>query len=152
MQAVVLFFTVVLAVVRPAVANAAPGAGCSQIVQQLNDVAATIDQTATAYWTHRANYVDLLFGPSSQIVPNARELAEQEKAEADPLKAGMPHILASFKGLVTAAQAQNCLPPAQLSAIAEPNIKHSKRVNFDQFPPEESLESATNPGPHRMPY
>ncbi|HJU17551.1 MAG TPA: hypothetical protein VJ770_13930 [Stellaceae bacterium] len=149
MKALILFYAVFL-VLGTAAVNAAPGNGCDQIEQRINDVSATIDQNATAYWMHRANFVDLIYGPSSEVVPNARALAEQEKAEANSLKAGMPNNLASLKGLAIAAEAQNC--PAQLPAIAEPRIKLAKRVNFDQFPPEESLEEATTPGPHRMPH
>src|SRR5262249_51256539 len=134
MKAVVLFCAVVLTVGRPAVAIAAPGTGCDQIVQNLNDRVAEINQDATSYWGHRANFVDLLFG-QSRDQPNNKQLAEQEKAQADPLKAGMPNKLAGLKGLLTAAQAQNCLSPDQLSAITEPTTKLAKRVNFDQFPP-----------------
>jgi hypothetical protein len=66
------------------------------------------------------------------------------------VKAGMPGRVNSLKGLLTAAQAQGCLSPAQLSSIVEPPIKHGKRVNFDQFP-EELPESVVGPGPRRMP-
>jgi hypothetical protein len=148
MQAVALFLAVVLMVGRPAAAVAAPA--CDQIVQNLNAAAAAIDQDATSYWGHRANFVDLLFGPS-RFTPNAQGIAEREKAQADALKAGMPNRLASFKGLITAAQAQGCLLPAQLSAIVEPTTKHSKRVNFDQFPPETPIQSTTERGPPQMP-
>jgi hypothetical protein len=102
------------------------------------------------YWGHRANFVDLLFGPS-RFTRNAQGIAEREKAQADALKAGMPNRLASFKGLITAAQAQGCLLPAQLSAIVEPTTKHSKQVNFDQFPPETPIQSTTERGPPQMP-
>jgi hypothetical protein len=150
MKGIVLLCTVVLAVAS-AVANAAPGTGCAQIVQNINDSVSAIDDDADSYWAHRANFVDLIFGPSSRIVPDAKKVAEQEKAQAEPLKAGMPNRLASLKGLLTAARAQDCLTPAQLSAIAEPTIKHSKRVNFDQFPPEEPFQSTTDRGPPEMP-
>jgi hypothetical protein len=151
MKTVVLFNVVALVVMRVAVAYAAPGNGCSQVVQKINNITATIDQNATAYWTHRANFVDLIYGPSSQVVPNAMQLAQQEKAQADPLKAGMPNNVASLKGLITAAQAQNCLSPTQLLAIAEPPIKHGKRVNFDQFPSEIPGEEESAPTVPRMP-
>jgi hypothetical protein len=153
MKAIILFYfyAAVLAVMGPVKANAAPGAGCSQIVQNLNDVVALIDQDASSYWAHRANYVDLIFGPSSRVVPNARQVAEGEKSQGDAVKAGIPNRAASLKGLLTAAQAQNCLSPAQQSAITEPRFKDTKRVNFDQFPPEESSQSTTDRGPRRMP-
>src|SRR5262249_16381250 len=149
MKALVLFCAVVLAVVQPAVANAQP-AGCNQIVQNLNDSAAAINQDATSYWGHRANFVDLIFGSRSSE-PNAMGTAEQEKAQADALRAGTPNRSASFKGLITAAQAQGCLSGSQLSAIVEPTTKSSKRVNFDQFPPEHPIETTVERGPPQMP-
>jgi hypothetical protein len=84
------------------------------------------------------------------VVPDT-QTADQQKGQADTIKAGTPNKLASFKGQVTAALATGCLSPAQLSAIVEPAIKLAKRVNFDQFPPEEQLEEPTGPGPPRMP-
>jgi hypothetical protein len=153
MKAVVLFCLAVVAVVRPVVANAQPTGSCSQLVQNINDSASAIADNANSYWAHRANFVDLIFGPPNAAVPVVPKIpaAEQEKAQADPLKAGMPARLASFRGLVTAEQAQSCLSPSQLSAIVEPAIKLAKRVNFDQFPPEEQLEEPTGPGPPEMP-
>jgi hypothetical protein len=152
MKAVLLFIcTLVVPIALPAVAYAAPGGGCDQIVNNINNVVALIDQDATTYWTHRANFVDLIFGPSSRVVPNARQLAEQEKTQADAVRAGIPNRAASLKGLLTAAQAQDCLSPAQLSAIGEPRLKLTKRINFDQFPTEESSQSTTDRGPRRMP-
>jgi hypothetical protein len=150
MKTVLLFWTIVAAMAPASVVNA-QGRGCDQIVQNINDAMATIDQNATSYWTHRANFVDLIFGPSSQVVPNASQVAEQEKSQADAVKEKMPGRVNSLKGLLTAAQAQNCLSPAQLSAIGEPTIKHGKRVNFDQFPPETPTQSSTDRGPPRMP-
>jgi hypothetical protein len=78
-------------------------------------------------------------------------MRNRSKDQADAVKAGMPNRLASLRGLLTAAQAQNCLSPAQLSALAEPAIKSAKRVNFDQFPPELPLESSVDRGPPEMP-
>jgi hypothetical protein len=151
MKAIVLFCTVMLWVAPVAVVYAQPVGGCDQIVKNINDVVALIDQNATSYWAHRANFVDLLFGPSSQVVPNAMQAAEREKSQADAVKKGVPNRVASLKGLLTAAQAQGCLSPAQLSAIGEPTIKQGKRVNFDQFPPEEPIQSTIDRGPRRMP-
>jgi hypothetical protein len=151
MKAIVLLCVVVPAVLPAVVANAAPGAGCSQIVQKLNDAAAAINGDATSYWAHRARFVDLIFGQSSQTDPNAPQDAEQEKSQADAVKGGVPGRLNSFKGLITAAQAQSCLSPTELSAIVEPAIKLAKRVNFDQFPPEKPIESTTDRGPPHMP-
>jgi hypothetical protein len=142
MKAIVLLSTVVLAVALPAVANAAPAGGCAQVVQSINSLAGTIAGGASSYWAHRLNFVELTYGESRQTVPNALQLAAQAKSQADPLKAAMPNTLASFKAFIAAAQSQNCLPSAQLSAIAEPAIKHAKRVNIDQFPVENFEGSA----------
>ena len=156
MKAIVLFCTLFLAVVTLAVVNAQPvnaqpAGGCNPgLVKNINDVLSLIDQTAADYWAHRANFVDLRYGPSSQVVPNAMQVAEQEKSQADALKVGMPGRVNSLKGLLTAAQAQGCLSDAQLSTAVEESIKLGKRVNFDQFP-DELPESVVGPGPRRMP-
>ena len=143
MKAIVLLSTVVLAVALPAVANGAPAGGCAQVVQSINSLAGTIAGGASSYWAHRENFVDLTFGESRWTVPNALQLAAQEKSQADPLKAAMPNTLASFKAFIAAAQSQNCLSSAQLSAIAEPAIKNAKRVSLDQFPLE-NIEGSTD--------
>jgi hypothetical protein len=150
MKAIVLFCMVIVAVGPTTAANAAPGDGCSQIVQNLNDAAAAINGDATSYWVHRARFVDLIFG-ASRPDPIALQAAEQEKSQADTVKGGVPGRLASFKGLITAAQAQSCLSANQLSAIVEPTIKQGKRVNFDQFPEEFPIESSVDRGPPEMP-
>ena len=142
MKTIVLFSTFVLAVAMPPVANAAPAGGCDQLVQNINSLAGTIAGRASSYWTHRAKFVELTFGELRQTVINWQELAAQEKSQADPLKTAMPNTLASFKALIAAAQSQNCLPSAQLSAIVEPVHKLAKHVNFDQFPVENFEGSA----------
>jgi hypothetical protein len=148
MKAVLLFCTVVATIAPAAVVNAQP-AGCAPgLVKNINDVVSLIEQNTTDYWAHRANFVDLIYGPSSQVVPNAMQVAAQEKSQADAVKAGMPGRVNSLKGLQLAAQAQGC--ELSVSAIVEPSIKHGKRVNFDQFP-EELPESVVGPGPRRMP-
>ena len=152
MKMIVLISAVVFAVAFPAVGNAAAAGGCAQVVQSINSLAGTIAGGASSYWAHRGNFVELTSGESRQTVPNALQLAEQEKSQADAVKAGMPNRLASLKVLLAAAQAQGCLSPAQLSAIAEPTIKQGKRVNFDQFPEEDlPFESSVDRGPPRMP-
>ena len=148
MKLVVLFPIVVLVVAPPTVASAQPAPGCAQVVQNINNLASTIAGGASSYWSHRKNFVELKHGPSSLAVPNAIQLAEQEKTQANPYKAAMPSTLASFKALVATARSQNCLPPAQLSAIVEPVIKLAKGVNFDQFPPDETIEATPS---SRMP-
>jgi hypothetical protein len=154
-KAIVLVCMVILAVIWSVAAGAqAPGGGCSQIVQQINDADSSIADNANSYWTHRANFVALIFGPSNAQGQNQNaqgQNAQQEKDHADAVKAGMPNRLSSLRGLLKAAQAQNCSSPAQLSALAEPAIKSAKRVNFDQFPPELPLESSIDRGPPQMP-
>jgi hypothetical protein len=149
-----LLCTVLSAVAPAAVANAQSTGNCSQLVQNINDAATQIDQNANSYWAHRANFVTLIFGPPNSAVPAVpnTQAADQEKAQADPLKVAMPNKLASFKGLVTAAQAQGCVSTDQLSAIIEPTIKAAKRVNFDQFPPEVPTQTTVEIGPPEMPH
>jgi hypothetical protein len=153
MKALVLLCTVVLAVAPSAAANAQSGNGCAPgLVKNINDVAALIDQNATDYWAHRANFVALISGPPNAAMPVVPDpqAAEQEKSQADAVKAGMPGRVNSLKGLLTAAQAQGGCG-ALLSTVVEPSIKHGKRVNFDQFPDELPLESSVGPGPPEMP-
>ena len=142
MKMIVLLSAVALAVAMSAMGNAAPAGGCGQVVQNINSLAGTIAGGASSYWAHRENFVELTYGESRQTVPNALQLAAQEKSQADPLKAAMPNTLASFKAFIAAAQSQTCLSSAQLSAIAEPAIKLAKRVNFDQFP--EKIEGSAD--------
>ena len=148
MKLVVLFPIVVLVGATAAVASAQPAPGCAQVMQNINNLATTITGAASSYWSHRKNFVELKYGPASLALPNATQLAEQEKTQANPVKAAMPNTLASFKALVATARSQNCVPPAQLSALVEPVIKHAKGVNFDQFPPEETIEATPS---SRMP-
>ena len=146
-QIIVLHLMVGCAILLPVLAEAAP-ANCTQIVQNINNTAATIANGADAYWGHRANFVDLVYG-SLRDSPDAQQKAGQEKAQADAEKAAMPNILARFKLFVASAQSGNCVSPTQQSTIVEPTIKFAKRVNFDQFPNE--VESQTSPGPPQMP-
>jgi hypothetical protein len=146
MKAVFLFPIVGLMGALPAVAQ--PAKSCGQVVQSINNLATTITGAASSYWSHRSNFVDLRYGPSSLAVPNAIQLADQEGALAGQLKAAMPNTLMSLKVLLASASSQNCLPPAQLSAIAEPVIKSAKGVNFDQVPAETPM---SGPMPSRMP-
>jgi hypothetical protein len=148
MKALVLPCAVVLAVVLSAVANA-QGNGCTQIVQNINDALSAIADNANSYWAHRANFVTDVYGPPNAAAPAVPDpqAADQEKSQADTVKAGMPGRVNSLKGLLTAAHAQGC----QVPATVESAIKLAKRVNFDQFPPEEQLEEPSAPGPPRMP-
>src|SRR3954464_4922894 len=128
MKALVLLWTVLVAIALAAPANAQAAGGCTQLVPSLNKLAATISLNATAYWAHRAEFGDLIFGVSSATVPNAMQAADQHKAQGDALRAAMPSTLANFKDLAAKAQSQSCLSPAQLSTIVEPSIKHAKRI------------------------
>ena len=152
MKAFVFLWTVLCAIAPAVVANAQTDDGCRQIAQRLTAAATNINQNATAYWAHRAEFVDLIFGASGSTVPNAMQAAEQNKAQADALRATMPSTLANFKDLVSTARSQSCLPPAQLSAIVEPAIKLAKRVNFDQFPEELPSESTVEIGAPKLPH
>ena len=152
MKAIVLLCMVVLAIPPPIVANAAKGDDkCKQILKDLDKAVGTINDDATSYWASRARFADLKFGPSSQVVSNASQVAEQEKSKAKEKKDKMKGNKKSFDDLITAAQAQDCLSPTELSAIVEPTTKHAKRVNFDQFPPELPIESSVDRGPPEMP-
>ena len=135
-----------------AAGTAQPVVACAQVVKVLNSAAATINQNATAYWSSRAEYVDLIFGLSSATVANATQVADQQKGQGDALPAGMPSVLANFKNLAATAQSQGCLSASQLSAIIEPTIKLAKRVNFDRSPEDLPLESTVQTGPPRLPH
>ena len=115
---------------------------CARIVQDVDDLKATISSEANSYWSHRKSYTE-------SVNANNMQIAEQAKAKAVVLKAGMANRLASLKGLLTAAEAQKCLSADQLSAIREPAYKLAKGVNFDQLPDEiEGMVRKTAP---RMP-
>ena len=151
MKAIVLFCLVVLAIAPNTAANAAKDdAMCKQILKDLDKAVGTIDDDATSYWASRANYVDLLFG-QSRDQPDNEQKAEQEKSDAKVKKDKMKDNKKSFDNLITAAQAGDCLSPTELSATVEPTTKHAKRVNFDQFPPEESTQGSLEETPTRMP-
>src|SRR3954464_7753722 len=104
MKALVSFCAVFFAMGELAAVNAQPVGGCGQVVQSLKNVAATVNQNATAYWAHRAEFGDLIFGVSSATVPNAMQAAEQRKAQGDALRVTMPTALANFKALLVMAQ------------------------------------------------
>jgi hypothetical protein len=160
MKTVLRLWAIFAAMTSVSVVNAQQGQNCIQIVSQINSVGATINQNATSYWGHRANFVDLIYGPSSQVVPNALQVAEQEKSQANAEKLVIPGMVASLKRLSAEAHnltaqgqsnnGQGCLTRAQQSGSVETPIKQGKRVNFDQFPPEAEAEELTS-GSHRMP-
>jgi hypothetical protein len=145
LAALVLIVVAGLATASAVVVDAAPVNSCTQIVQNINTGAAAVAGNTNSYWAHREKYVDLMFGQAQWTDPDPLKHAQQEKSQGDALRGAMPNSLASFKGLVATARSQNCLTASQLSAIAEPAIKRAKRVNFDQFPQEESTESSIPP-------
>lgn len=151
MKAVALVLLLLVMLVRTNAVNAQSATNCTSVVQSIKSGASAISNAATSYWAGRSNFVGLIYGPSNVAAPNAAQAAvpntlqaaDQAASQANKQKAGMPNLLASFKTLIATAQSQNCLPPAQLSAIVEPTIKLAKGVIFDQLPPETSLEDAT---------
>jgi hypothetical protein len=151
-KALVVLCGAILTIGVPVVANAQSAGKCTAIVQSLKSGAANIGSGANAYWGHRTNFVNYIYGPLRLTAHNAQQLAAQQQTQAGPLKAAMPNQLASFKNMVATARSQNCLSPAQLSALAEPAIKLAKHVNFDQFPPMEDIEDSTEPDPPEMPH
>jgi len=152
MKGLVALFAVFIGIAPAAVANAQAVTNCAQVVRSITNVAASVSQNATAYWTYRTQFGDLICGLSSATVANAMQVAQQHKGHGAPLRAGMPGTLANFKDLVAMAASQGCLSPSQLSSIVEPTIKLAKRVNFDQFPEEVPLESTVEVGPPRLPH
>jgi hypothetical protein len=147
MKTLILIVTASLATASAA-ANDASTNDCTQTLETLKASASAITQNANSYWQHRANFVSLNYGQTSQAVPNAQTVSGQEKSQGDALRATMPNSLASFNDEVSVAQ--NCLSPSQLSAIVEPIIKYAKRIRLDKFP-EDKVESSVNHRPPRMP-
>jgi hypothetical protein len=150
-KAVFLVSIAVFVVESPPTAIAAPLPACSQTVQDINDLATNLARGASSYWAHRKNFIELKYGPSSLKFPDAPQRAAMERVRANPFKAGMPNSLASLKALLATAQSQHCLSLTELSAIADPAIKHAQRINFDQFPPDTPTEGPAKPAPPRMP-
>jgi hypothetical protein len=138
--------TIILAATT--MASAAPLVDCSKAVQNARNLAANIGGSANTYWAHRANFVDFKFGRSRDN-PNAKALAEAEKSLAAPLKAATPNNLANFQAALATARSGNCLSAAELRAIEETATTHARKINFDQFPDNET--EATSPGPKKMP-
>ena len=91
-----------------------------------------------------------LIGPPNN--PDNKQKAEQEKSNGKVKQDKIKVDKKSFDNLIASAQAGDCLSPTELSAVVEPTTKHAKRVNFDQFPPEEpSFQGMTSQGPPSMP-
>jgi hypothetical protein len=152
MKASTLLFVVLVMVIRAAPVNAQAVGNCASLVQRIQTSASAISSDSSSYWGNRANFVDLTFGLSRRTVPSALQVAAQRQTAANGVKAGIPAKLASFKALVATARSQSCLTPAQLSSLVEPTIKRARRINFDQFPEDESpFESSSDRGPPEMP-
>jgi hypothetical protein len=153
MKTLILLITAILATASAAV-NAASTNECPRILANLKVSVFAINQNANAYWQHRANFISLNFGQKQKTVSDPLMAAGQEKIYGNTLRAAMPDSLTNFGEQVTAALSKNCITPAKLSAIAEPIIKHAKRVKFDQFPEDEQspVASTVNPETPKMPY
>jgi hypothetical protein len=136
-------------IIAPPVANAAPAVGCPQLVQSANSLAATIASAATNYWAHRQNFVNYTYG-NLRLVPNAPALAAAERALAVQLQAPIPNTLASVQAAIAMAQSQNCLSAAASQATKETATTQARKINFDQFPDDET-EATIRPGPNKMP-
>src|SRR3954467_15873580 len=108
MKTLVSLWAVLFAIAPAAVANAQASGGCAQLVPSLSKLAATINQNATAYWAHRAEFSESSFGLSSATVANAMQAADQHKAQGNALRATMRSTLASFKDLAATSQADSC--------------------------------------------
>ena len=134
-------------------AYAASATDCAKIIKNLKVGASAISQNANSYWQHRAKLASLNYGQGHQAVPNALTVAGEEKSHVNTFRAAMPNSLASLDDLAKPVLSNNCLSPAQLSAIVEPVIKHVKRVKFDKLPEgeEHSRESSSSQGVTRMP-
>jgi hypothetical protein len=91
-------FVVFLMVAPSGVANAASGS-CTQLVQNVQSLAANIVSAAPQYWAHRQNFVDYKFG-KSRGVANAISLATTEQSLAAQLQGSFPNALANFQAAV----------------------------------------------------
>jgi hypothetical protein len=135
-------------------ANAASAAqaqasGCPQTVQNIQTFQTNFATTSSSYWTHQRNFVSYLYGRGHALA-NWQQLAATEKSLAVALQQGVSATLAAVRALLTTAKSQSCLPSAQLQAIQEQLTGLSRRINFDQFPTDESAQ-ATGPGTHLGP-
>jgi hypothetical protein len=142
-------FALFLIIAPPGMANAAPAVGCTPLLQSINSFAANIASAETNYWAHRQKFINYIFG-NLRLVPNAPGLAAAEKALAVQLQAPVPNTLASFQAAIATAQSQNCLSAAALKAMLETTSTKARKINFDQFPADET-EATQRPGPNKMP-
>jgi hypothetical protein len=108
---------------------------CEQAVQSARALAAKITADASTYFGHRKNFIDLIFGPLRNT-PNAKQLAQNEKANADAIQQGIPNSLASLQAVLETVKAQKCLPDTALQDIEEPATKWGRKINLGQFPSE----------------
>jgi hypothetical protein len=148
MKLVVLFPAVFLVITPLAVVNAAPPEACSQILQNVDNLAANVTRGANAYWTHRKNFIEFKYGPRRKV-PDPRQLADREMSQTVPVKTAMPSTLASFHSLLELARQRKCLAPAELRVIREKTTRLARSVNFDRFPQEE--DGTGDQRPTRMP-
>jgi hypothetical protein len=141
----VFFTTIFLAIAWLAVVKAAPPDECSQVLQNVDNLAADVIFGANIYWTHRKSFVEFRYDPSHSKLVDAPRLADLERSKADLIKATMPIRLANFQELLGMAQSLNCLEPAELRVIREKTTNLSRRVTFDRFPQDEDKSAEQIP-------
>ena len=95
---------------------------CEQAVQSARALAAKITADANTYFDDRKNFIDLIFGPLGNT-PNAKQLAQNEKANADAIRQGIPNSLASLQAVLETVKAQKCLPDTAQLDIEVPATK-----------------------------
>ena len=140
-----IFAATIITFAATTMASAAPLVDCSQAVSNARNLAANIDVSANTYWAHRTNFIDFKFGRSRNN-HNAKALADAEESQAGQSKALMPNKLATFRAALATARSQNCLSAAELRAIEESATSQARKVNFNQFPADET-EATSRPGP-----
>ena len=111
-------------------------ADCSQLMQNIKDLAAGVSRDADTYWMRRAQYVELKFGPKRTLA-DAEARAEQEETLAAPLREAVAGKWEKIKAALTEAQTGNCAATNELTSIRETAFARMKPVRIDQFPKEE---------------
>ncbi len=128
-----------LIVVVPEADSAAP-AGCTQIMQQINQAAATVSRNAGEYWARRKNFVESKFG-AGRVAPDASKRADQSYSEARPVQAAFPSNWQRLASLLDTAQSQKCSSSVNLLAIRESTFKLARAVRIDRFPIKEQSQA-----------
>lgn len=120
-----------------AVPNAhAEPADCTQLMQNIQELAAGISSDAATYWKRRAQYVELKFG-RKHAQADAEARAEEEENLAAPLRDAVAGKWDKLKAALAEAQIASCAATDELSSIRESAFALMKPVRIDQFPKEE---------------